>query len=143
MKETRKWVMGGSVLVLVSLVANTAVSLRQRSHAVTEASATATRFLSDLNTHDYAGAYALLDARQQRALTVAAMQTAEEQIEKKHGKPLGRREVDEYHPNQRLTTITLSCSNIYQKESEPIRVVLTRTTDGWRVQEYRYDFSPA
>lgn len=71
------------------------------------------------------------------------MQSAEEDIEKKHGNPFGKPTVDEYHPNQDLTSVTLSCDNMYQRGGEPIRLVLTKTAAGWRVQEYRYDFSPA
>ena len=143
MKKAWKWITGGAVLLLVLLAFATAVSLRQRARAVAEASATATRFLSDLNAHDYRGAHALLDASQQRTLTVAAMRAAEERIESRYGRPFGKSAVDEWHPDRRLTRIALSCSNIYRKGIRPIRVVLIQTAGGWRVHEYRYDFSPA
>ena len=108
-----------------------------------EAAATAKHFLGDLNAHDYVGAHALLDAPQQRVITVAAMQAVEEDIEKKHGRPLGPVGVDEYNLNQRLTRARFFCDNTYQKESEPIHIVLMKTAAGWRVSEYRYDFGPA
>ena len=63
-------------------------------------------------------------------------------IEKKHGKPSGKPVVDEYHPSQDLTSVTLSCDNACQRMGEPIRVVMVKTTGGWRVSEYHYDFSP-
>jgi len=143
MKKPWKWVIAGTALVTAFLVAPVVVSFQLQTHALKEAAATATRFLGDLNAHDYEGAHALLDAPQQRAITVAALRAAEEQIEGKHGKPLGRVEVDEYNVDQGGTRARFFCDNAYAKESEPIHIVLMKTGAGWRVSEYRYDFSPA
>lgn len=139
MKNPWKWVITGTALVTALLV----VSLQLRSRAVGEAAATATSFLSALDSHNYAGAHDLLDAPQQQAVTPGAMQRAEEEMEKKHGEPLGKPLVDEYHPSQDLTSVTLSCDNSYQRGGDPIRVVMVKTALGWRVSEYRYDFGPA
>ena len=143
MKKPWKWVIVSLALLVVFVVASTAVSLQSRFHARDEAAATATRFLSALDAHDYTGAHTLLDVSQQQAITLSAMQKAEEDIEKKHGKTIGKPIVDEYHPSQDLTSVTLSCDNAYQRGGGPIRVVMAKTPDGWRVSEYRYDFSPA
>ena len=143
MKKPWEWIVAGAVLLVVLLVSSTVASLQLRSRAVGEASKAGTRFLSALDAHDYAGAHALLDTSQQQAVTLSAMQRAEEDIEKKHGKPLGNPVVDEYHPNQDLTSVTLSCDNAYQDGGGPIRVVMAKTPGGWRVSEYHYDFSPA
>lgn len=142
MKKPWKWVIGGAALIVVSPVVYQAVSWELQIRALKEAAATATRFLGDLNAHDYAGAHLLLGAPQQRSITVAALRAAEEQIEGKHGKALGRVETDEYNVDQGGTRARFFCDNAYAKESEPIHVVLMRTDAGWRVSEYRYDFSP-
>ncbi len=143
MKKPWRWVIAGSALLVVLVMASTAIPLQLRFHARDEAAATATRFLSALDGHDYAGAHALLDASQQEAVTLSAMRKAEEEIEKKHGRAVGKPAVDEYHPSQDLTRVSLSCDNAYQRGGGPIRVVMARTPGGWRVSEYRYDFSPA
>ena len=70
----------GLFLLIVFLAAPTIVSLQLRSRAVSGAVATSIRFLSALDAHDYAGAYALLDAPPQRATTFDSMQRGEEDI---------------------------------------------------------------
>jgi len=97
MKKPWKRVIVGAALVVVSATAYQTVSWELQIRALKEAAATATRFLGDLDAHEYEGAHALLGAPQQRAITMAALRAAEEQIERKHGKPLGRVEVDEYN----------------------------------------------
>ena len=143
MRKPWKWVIAGAALLVALLVAPTVVSLQLRLRSRDEVAATATRFLSALDAHDYAGAHALLDTSQQQAITLGAMQRAEEDIEKKHGKPFGKPVVDEYHPNQDLTGVVLSCDNFYQNGGGPIRIVMAKTPGGWRVSEYHYDSSPA
>lgn len=143
MKKVWKQIIAGTVLLFVSLIIYEVVSLKVESLALEEAATTAKHFLEDLNTHDFAGAHTLLDTPQQRTITLAAMQVAEEQIEKKHGEPRGKPEVCEYNLNLHLTQARFFCCNDYQRDSEYIHVTLIKRTIGWRIREYRYDFGPA
>ena len=143
MKKYGKWLLFGSILVLLLWIVPIVQVFQMRRHAITHAAATASRFLTALNTHDYVAAHALFASSQQQTLSLTALQDAENQIEKKHGKASGQFTLNEYHPSLALTTIVLFYENDYQRQSEPVRITMILTQIGCQVQEYRYDTSPA
>ena len=81
---------------------------------------------------------------EQTAISVTALQRAQEQIEKKHGLWLSPAMKLEHHPNEALDHITYFYEVGARDESGmPIMVRVIRIDGGWRVLEYQYDDSPA
>ncbi len=143
MKNSAKKALTGAFLLLVALAAYGLFSFQARSHALEEAAQTANNFLHAMNAHDYVDAHGLLDVPHRTAESMVALQLAEERVEEAHGKPLGTIMVDEYHVNLNLTTVILSCEATHRGATVPVRITLVKTSSGWRVSEYHYDFSPA
>ena len=143
MKNSAKKALAGTVLLLVAVAAYGLFSLQARSHALEEAAQTANHFLHAMNAHDYVDAHGLLDVPHQTAKSMAALQLAEERVEEAYGKPLGTVAVNEYYVNPNLMTVTLSCETAHRGATVPVRITLVKTSSGWRVSEYHYDFSPA
>ena len=92
---------------------------------------------------------------EQAAISVTALQRAQEQIEKKHGPWISPANCNERHPDDALDCITYfypmrddGVTYFYSVESKPdgdmeIMVRAVRTDSGWRVLEYQYDDGPA
>ncbi len=144
MKTQWKWAIGIFLFCLLAPIIATVISLGVRFHAIDEGSVVASGFLNALRNHDYTTAHTLMAPSEQAAISVTAIQRAQEQIEKKHGSWLSPAMKLEHHPNEALDHITY----FYEVEARdgsgmPIMVRVIRTDSGWRVLEYQYDDSPA
>ncbi len=144
MKKQWKWAIGIAAFCILTPIISTITSLGIRSHAINSGAAIVAEFLGDLRSHDYTKAHALMAPSEQAAVSVTALQKAQEQIEKKHGRWLSAATGDEYHPNSALNQITYFYDARVEKDEDMwLMVQVVRTNGGWRVSEYHYDYSPA
>ena len=129
MKKPWKWVIAGSALLVVSVVAPTVVSLQSRFPRQRRGG-------GDRHPLFVRSGRARLRGRTRAAgrpttassITLSAMQKAEEEIEKKHGKPLGSPVWwTSITPATISASVTLSCDNAYQRGGGPIRLVMAKT----------------
>jgi hypothetical protein len=146
MKRQRKWVVG-TVLILIAApfawAAWIMLSAEQRFLARDAAGGVGSEFMNALMAHKYEDAHALLTTAQQRALSVSAIQKAEEQAEEKYGEPTRRYAIDEYAVNKGLKSARFLFDNTYQNKKGLFLVSLVCTAGKWQVTKYQYDYNPA
>ncbi len=146
MKKQWKWAIGIVVFCILAPIAWTITSLGLRFHAEDDGAAVVSQFLAVLNAHDYTKAHALMAPSEQAAVSVAAVQEAQEQIEKKHGGHwVSPAMPNERHANEAVDHITFFYTVDFKKQYDEIfmMVRVVHTDDGWRVLEYHYDFGAA
>jgi hypothetical protein len=144
MKKQWKWAIGIMAFCILAPIISTITSLELRSHAINSGATSVAEFLGDLRNHDYIKAHALMAPSEQAAVSETALQKAQEQIEKKHGRWLSAATGDEYHPNNALNQITYFYDARVEKDEDMyLMVQVVQTNGGWRVSEYHYDYSPA
>lgn len=144
MKKQWKWVLIVAAFCILAPIISTITSLGLRSHAINSGAVIVAGFLGDLRSHDYTEAHAFMAPSEQAAVSVTALQKAQEQIEKKHGRWLSAATGDEYHPNNALNKITYFYdAPVETGEDMWLMVQVVRTNGGWRISEYHYDYSPA
>ncbi len=144
MKKQWKWVIGIVVFCILAPIVSFATYIGIRGHAMNSGAAIAAQFLGDLRSHDYVAAHALMAPSEQAAISVTALQKAQEQIEKKHGPWISSATCNEQHPDDALDHIAYFYDGgVKRDEIMPLMVRVVRTDDGWRVLEYQYDDDPA
>ena len=146
MKKQRKWVVA-LVLVLIAapFVWGAWILLAQKKKVEARESAgiIGIDFVNALTAHNYEDTHALLTAAQQRAISVGAIQKAEEQAEKKYGPPTRQYEIDKYALGKGLKSAGFLFNNTYQSKKELFLVTLIYTGGKWQVSKYQYDYNPA
>ena len=144
MKKQWKWTIGIVAFCFFVPIFYAVTAEGIRSHAMFSGATVVAQFLEALRRHDYVAAHALLAPAQQSALSVIALQKAQEQIEKRKGRWLFPASPNEIHPNDALNHISyFDTVRIKPEEEMFVFVRLVRTDNGWRVLEYQYDDSPA
>ncbi len=146
MKKKRRWI---SAIVLFLSAAPFAwagwvvLSAEKRFLARDAADGVGSEFVNALTAHKYEAAHALLTATQQRMLSAGAIQKAEEQAEKKYGKPTRRGAIDEYAVDKNLESARFLYDNTFQSNQRLFLVALVCTDGKWQVTRYQYDYNPA
>ncbi len=75
--------------------------------------------------------------------SVSVIRKAEEQAEKKYGKPTRRYAIDEYAVDEGLKSARFLFDNTYQNEKGLFLVSLVCTDGKWQVTKYQNDYNPA
>ncbi len=144
MKKPWKWTLSIVAFCVLAPIVWTGSSLAIRFRAIDDGIVIASGFLNALRNHDYAAAHALMAPSEQEAVSVAALQRAQEQIEKRHGIWLSPAMKLEHHPDDALKHITYFYEvGVKDEGGMPLMVRVVHTTSGWRVLEYQYDESAA
>lgn len=155
MKKQWKWTIGLVLFCILTPIVLFVTHFGVRSYAENSGVRVASRFLEALRRHDYVMAHALMAPSEQDAISVIALQEAQAEIEKKHGRWLSSASCNERHPDDALDRITYfypmrndGVTYFYSVETKldggmEIMVRAVRTDDGWRVLEYQYDNGPA